>query len=318
MTQTRHPAPTPVLLPDVTEVVDLTDHLRSLGTGDTEAFGATDPARREQHRGSVAELDDDGACLDDVAAADVSAWVDGIQSASTVAWRAGRPVVVVYVAAGAVTSDGHPIACKEQLVTICSAADSQSVRSVSKTPVVTVDETAPPDVPGAVHDRVRELRDGLERRVASELLARTDGVVVVDGSVVGRERSRRIAGVVKTVDTRYLSDESALFTLAEGHRSVRFRIDENVADDAALPGRREGQERVSAYVRLWGADGRRWDHGLVRVETADPDLVDGIAAAALGQRQTNRTGDPRWDRHVAPVAEVERFLRARRPGWLGS
>jgi hypothetical protein len=72
-------------------------------------------------------------------------------------------------------------------------------------------------------------------------------------------------------------------------------------------------DRFSCYVRLHDATAHGWNFGLIRLEAFDPDRLMALGALALSERQGPRSGDGRWDRHLASVAITEKVLRSRRP-----
>jgi hypothetical protein len=153
-----------------------------------------------------------------------------------------------------------------------------------------------------VQRRIGSSRDDVERTVVNDLIRRDGaGVVVVDGSVMTRARSNRIVGVVKTLRSRYLTDESVVWGLPRGWRSPRFAI----GDDDRI--------RYSCYVQLVDKHDGAWNLGLIRLEAFDVELLEPLAALCLGEAQTASGGDPRWDRHLGSMRAVEEFLRARRP-----
>jgi hypothetical protein len=111
-----------------------------------------------------------------------------------------------------------------------------------------------------------------------------------------------VVGVVKSVDTQYY-DEADLPDLPQGWRSAVLRLH---AD------RRGGRDRWTTYVRLQDVSRHDpWQLGLIRVEAFAPELLDPAAAWCLRVRQRPPSPDPRWDRHLGPVAATERALRAR-------
>lgn len=250
-----------------------------------------------------AELLDSGARrVDTRDVADVACFIDGVQDLLTLTWRESRPIALLHVAAGAVDVDGRPLSLVEDLRLIAAEADRDFIDGLDLDdipPVTWLAAIEPPDLERLVAGQQSAVRESLERRLAVHMLDVTDtGMVLVDGHTAGRPSDMRLGGVVKTTRTRYLADESVLWTLPVGWRSPRFKL--------------TGPERYSCYVRL-AAAAKGWSGGLIRVEAHDPDLLDPIAAHCLQQRQPAATGDARWDVHLAPVAACERMLRARKP-----
>lgn len=234
---------------------------------------------------------------------DVAAVMDGIQHHRVLNYRDHRPIVASFVAAGAVHPDtGDPIALDERLALHCSQRDLPWLTRTTNTsipiePVATVD---PREAGAAVAEQIARLRQAAETRLVRRLLPplSQDTYVVVDGSLRPHAVDRRCVGVVKSTATRYLPDEhDDVQRLGEGQVSRRFRT----------------PYAVSAYLRLTHTEQRPWDHGLVRLETYSPGLIPKLASWSLGHRQPPGSDDPRADRHLAPVAACERFLRSRVP-----
>lgn len=238
---------------------------------------------------------------------EVGAYLDGIQAALDVSYRGHRPVHLLYVAAGAVNHLYEPVGLREELVLTCSAIDRDWAEGLDGgVPIEVIEEEVPTELERLSLALLAGKREGLERRLTTELAEQGQTPIIVDGSLAGRPSDVELLGVVKTTRHRYLEDESCLFGLPAGWRSPRF----------LLPSRDGGEsERCSAYVRMVPAANLPWDFGLIRVETFDPDTIDPLAARCLSERQVAASGDQRWDRHLTGVRRTEEFLRARRP-WV--
>ena len=120
---------------------------------------------------------------------------------------------------------------------------------------------------------------------------------------IGRPVDDRLFGVVKTVNRRWMPDESILWSLPENWRSPRFRI----------PASKSGPERYSCYVRLRSNEIASWSYGLLRLEAFDAEMLDRLAALCVAEKQPTRSGDPRGDRHLEVIRLAEDVLRSRRP-----
>lgn len=240
---------------------------------------------------------------------DVAAFVDGVQSSLIVTHREHRPVYMTFQAAGAVGQAARLLGLKERLTLVCSTADRDWVDSVNLTgdpiPVTEVPEVAPPDVERAAYAQLGDWRERLERSLVEELMDEGVGPLVVDGSLLGRPHNTQLHGVVKTTKARYLPDESILYGLPAGWRSSIFQIPAG-ADGCQF-------DRYSCYLRLHDARHHAWAHGLIRLEAFDRNHLDPLGARAMAERQSQRSGDGRWDRHLASVAITEKVLRSRRP-----
>ena len=237
-------------------------------------------------------------------------FVDGVQASLCVTYRAHRPVFLSYTAAGAVGDKATPLGLVEELVVVCSTLDRTWVDDLGSTiPVLEVAETTPPDVERAAHHHLGGARERQERALVNDLTSRHVTPLVVDGGLIGRDYNKDLMGVVKSTGRRYLPDESVLFALPPGWRSPRFRIPAGSSN--------QRHDRFSCYLRLHSAAHQAWNFGLIRLETFDAAHLDPLAARALLERQAAASGDARWDRHLASVAAVESFLRARRPAVYG-
>lgn len=241
-------------------------------------------------------------------------FVDGIQAALTVTWREHRPVYLTFVSAGCVGAgprrQAQLIAVKERLDLVGSHLDAEWLTQLPESaPVVLLDATEPDQIERAALARLGADRETLERELVTDLVGNGTGTLVLDGSLAKRPVDARLLGVVKTVRTRWLQDESVLWGMPEGWRSPRFKI----------PAGTHGVEadRYSCYLRLFDAEHRGWDHGLVRLESYDPELLEPLAALAMAERQSKRSRDSRGDRHLASVRACEDVLRARRPVVFG-
>lgn len=289
---------------------DLRTVLRATG-GFGWASGASPAEPRREPQVDV-ELLDPSPVRVEGAPGSVAGFVDGVQSVRCLAWRSRRPVNLAYAAAGALRDRRTVLGLQERLFLVASTADHDWVRSLpGGLPVLWTAETNPPEVPAALHDAVGSLRAHLEDLLVEDLVAQgvaTEGSpLVVDGDLGSRSRHRHgpaVVGVVKTHRTRWLPDETSLWSLAEGWRSARFRIS---------PGSGVGVERFSCYVRLHGREDRPWGFGLVRLEATVPDQLDPLAALVLSQRQGPQAPDARWDRQLVVVRAVEEWLATRRP-----
>lgn len=238
------------------------------------------------------------------------AFIDGIQATITLSHREQRPVYLTYQAAGAVGAGSKLAGVREKLAILCSGADIDWVDTVntgaSPVPVVELAVTAPPDVERAAHSYVGETRELLEHELVDDLVAEGRLPLVADGSLLKRVASPHLYGVVKNATrTKYLDDESSVWSLPAGWRTARFKLP--AGTDGCL------HDRYSCYVRLHDARARGWAHGLIRLEAFTPDNLDALGARAMVERQHARSGDGRWDRHLASVAETEKVLRSRRP-----
>lgn len=242
---------------------------------------------------------------------DNSVFIDGIQSAKVLSYENHRPVILSFTSAGGVSQALQPVDLIETLEVICCESKAEELLAGGCPVAVTTvpDSDNPGDVDSAVQRIVGESRDKQEFLLAARLLrADPDGLIIADGHLARRPDDERMLGIVKTTNTNLIGDESGIWALREGWRSPTFRVPANFGGGTV--------DRYSAYVRLRSSRNRQWSHGLIRVETFTPEMIDTAAAIALANRQGVRTDDPRGDRHVIPVARVEKWLKARIPYYL--
>jgi len=282
--------------------------LRSLfkAIGRFGAQRALDVAPTERQKADApVEMIDEAPSEITAEALEVEGFVDGIQATLCVTHREQRPIYLCYVGAAAVGSGARVVGMREQLRLICADADADFVRGISAgVPIEQLIDQTPPELERDAHRLVGSSRDNLERSLVDDLLSQGCGNLVLDGSLIGRPRDRRLVGVVKTTNRQWLENESVLWSLPVGWRSPRFKI------GSALG---EGAERYSCYVQMTDKTSGAWNLGLIRLESFDPEILDALAARCLLERQGSRSGDLRWDRHMASVRAVEEFLRSRRP-----
>lgn len=287
--------------------VDLRALFRAAGcTGYSRALMSAPPPRRDAGH-PVAVLDPRPAPVT-CEPLQVAGVVDGIQAAVVLTRRDRRPVYLTYTAAACVAAGITVRGLREQLAVVCSAADAAWALTLpGALPVHALAQLDPPTLDDAAADLMAAHREHAEAQVVYELVDAGAGIVLCDGSLLGRPADPGVVGVVKTAGTRYLDDESVLWTLQAGWRSGVFVL------PAAAGSGGHPAPRYSTYLRLVDDPHGPWDHGLVRLETHSRELLEPLAALCLAERQSTASPDPRRDRHLAGVRAVEEYLRARRP-----
>lgn len=282
--------------------IDLRALFKSLGGAVGPRALDSVPTEREPAEADV-ELLDEGPVKVTAAPLEVEAFVDGIQASLCLVHRDHRPVYLSYIGAAAVGHGAKAVGLRERLFLQASELDAAFVEDLGSHIEIDVIASAdPPTLERDAHRAVGSGRDLLERTLVVDLLAQDCKTLVLDGSLLGRDHDERLVGVVKSTNKIWLNDESVLYGLPEGWRSPRFSIEQN-----------GGRRRYSCYVQMVDKERGAWNLGLVRLESYNPDLLDPLAARALSERQGARSGDRRWDRHMASVRVVEEFLRGRRP-----
>lgn len=285
---------------------DLREFFRRVGGFSGVKTALTPPQDRPMVDQEVELLDSNVPHEVTAAALVPSGFVDGIQSNLCITYRSHRPVFLSYVAAGCLAPSGFLVDTSEKFFVLASHEDRDWFDSLETSiPLVELSESSPESVLRAASAYVSDTRDGLERSLVDGLLDAGTTSLVVDGSLTKRPARTGVVGVVKTTRRQYLTDESVLSGLPAGFRSPRFRIP---AGSQGVP-----VDRFSCYLRLQDASRQAWDFGLVRLEAFSADELDPLAALALGERQSSRSRDARFDRHLSGVRAVEDALRARRP-----
>jgi hypothetical protein len=177
---------------------------------------------------------------------------------------------------------------------------------------VETDDTQPAhpvrDLVQASH-AIDEARGALEREAALGYRMRSDGWLVVDGSLAeipAAATDQRMVAVSKSHSTLPFDGEELerYLRLPVGHRSSIF-----------TPASRRFVPVRAWALRLWHWEGRDLLHGLVRVEVTPAmgitEQADELSRWLLAERAPVSAPDQRWDRLLYGVRRVEEFLRAR-------
>ena len=286
--------------------LDLTPFLRTVGAALT--VSPTAVQERNEISTPVELLEDSIKKITPENALAPAVFIDGVQAAATLTHRGHRPITLAYTAAGAVSHELQPIDLEESLEVFAAHPDLEWLDShncpITITPVG--GDVDPMEVEKETVSAISTARENQEFLVAAKLLQQhPDLTVVADGQIARSPQNDRMGGIIKTTNTKLLPDESILFGMPEEFRSPMFLVPATFGGGT--------KERYSAYVRMRNAASMPWSYGLIRVESYVPELVDKLAASALFFRQHSLTLDPRGDRHVVPVASVEKWLKARIP-----
>ena len=172
----------------------------------------------------------------------------------------------------------------------------------------------PDDEPGhpvvdleAARRAIDRERGALELRVGDAYRRQDEGWLVVDGSLAESPQwaaAARMIGVSKSHATLPFAgrDQVVYLEMPCGHRSSVFAPESHAIAPV-----------YSWALRLWPWEGRDLFHGLIRVETAPTqeamDAADQIGRWLLAERAPIGTPDPRWDRLLYGIHDVEVYLK---------
>jgi hypothetical protein len=165
----------------------------------------------------------------------------------------------------------------------------------------------------AARRAIEHTRVAIEKELAERCAATLgrDEWLVLDGLLSESgvlARHPRALGVIKSHGAQYFAGQELerALTLPAGHRTSVFRARG-----------RARHEVYSWYVRLWPWEGNDLLFGLVRVEACAHAATLATASATSGwlarERAPVSTPDPRWDRLLYPIHDVETYLRSRAP-----
>jgi hypothetical protein len=232
--------------------------------------------------------------------------LDGIERCVVYRFREHRPVHLAFTAAG-IASGTELRGLNARVSLIASHLDEDWARDVAQPGmnVAILDEHDPQLLPLAATEAVRQWRQAQEAEVAAHAEVPDEAFLLVDGPVRHLHR-QDLVGVVKSTATQYLAGEHEHLPWKPGWRSPAWLLQAT---------RRSERDVVCCYLRLHDATSGNepWDHGLVRLETATLDVLDGLASLVWANRQDPCSQDPRWPVHLRPVRVCEERLRASMP-----
>ena len=258
-----------------------------------------------------------------------SAFLDGTQESRVLQYTESLPIIRGVVAAVIRVRRNRRLATwrhdVQTRVYAPRALFSREVNAALSTlAVAVVDTTAGADVdthagehPFAVRDaaihKVQEDRERAEHMLAERWCNLVHEPLFVDGGISANEKVARencIVGVVKSHRTLYAEGDGVqtVLRLKERERTTVFRVTSPKRTTVA-----------SWYLRLRDPSGRDPMWGLVRVETAEPevateveirDRADEISRSILAEVVPLSLPDARWDKMVYGIRDCEEFLRA--------
>lgn len=244
------------------------------------------------------------------------AFLDGIQHTGLIGYVDSMPVLGARVAAGVRLREERRtrgvVELRTDLAVGRAAALQRLDRIAAGVRTIALDDDSAThpigdmDLARAAVDRARA---ELEHRAAAEWRKLSPvGMLLIDGSItVHRDwaTDHHMIGVIKSHSIMpFDGDDAQLYlSLPPGHRTAVFS-----------PASRHVEPVHSFALRLHRWRGINPFHGLIRVEYAAREDVtahaDALARWLLAERAP-LADDPRWDRLLYGVHDVERWLRAR-------
>lgn len=245
-----------------------------------------------------------------------TAFLDGTQRSEVVAYCGASPIMLATIRAAVLErEDRHlrAVVLRERYLCVGRrhALDSAG-DALAGLDRVEIDDSQPAhpvrDVVQCGH-AIDEARGALERDAGIAYRLRSDGWLVVDGSLAefpAAGTDHRMVAVSKSHSTLPFEGEALerYLRLPVGHRSSIF-----------TPASRRFVPVRAWALRLWHWEGRDLLHGLVRVEVAPgagtTATANELSRWLLAERAPVSAPDQRWDRLLYGVRRVEEFLRAR-------
>lgn len=289
--------------------------------------GEPDEPRAEGPAATVELVEDGGLAVHPVVRGIPPAgtlFLDGIQRWKVVGYDGVLPVVIAYVAAAVRRrgADRRPVTAagrvREFAIAPVGAMDAGRRRALEICADVVPLAEETPGQPGelieAARREVHRARAGLEKELAEEALAGLgpEEWLVVDGQLSVSARLAhhpRALGVIKSHGAQFLEGRhlQRALTVPADHRTSVFRV-------------KGGHGRTdvdSWYLRLWPWEGNDLLYGLLRIEARAHDATLAaapvVSAWLLAERAPLSTPDPRFDRLLYPIHDVETYLRSRAP-----
>jgi hypothetical protein len=244
------------------------------------------------------------------------AFLDGVQRSELLAYAGAAPIVVGEVAAAVRERQERRLATvteERRLVAIGRPSALEAAGDVlGQFQPIALDGSQPPhpirDLAAAAR-ALEKARTGLELSVGQRFRARSDGWLLVDGSLTESpawSSDSKVVGISKSHATLPFdgSDLDRYLRLPWAHRSSLY-----------APETRSLTPVYAWALRLWPWEGEDLFHGLIRVEvapaTGTPEMANAISRWLLAERSPLSTPDERWDRLLYGIHSVESYLRSR-------
>jgi hypothetical protein len=242
------------------------------------------------------------------------AFLDGVQRHQVVGYAGTAPLIAATVAAAVRERHGrtlHTVVERREHLLLGRPAALDGMPSPPGYRPIRLPDDDPEhpirDLDAAVA-AVDDARSALEVAVGEAYRRRSDGWLVVDGSLAESRlwaADGRMLGVSKSHATLPFEGRNLeqYLRLAVGHRSSVFQ-----------PASRQFAPVYAWGLRLWDWQGRDLLFGLVRVEAAPTAAtlarVDEYSRWIMAERAPVSAPDARWDRLLYGIHSVEEYLRA--------
>jgi hypothetical protein len=244
------------------------------------------------------------------------AYLDGVQRAEVVGYAGSAPIVVAEIAAAVRERQArrlHTVIEERRRLAFARPealnAAGDSIGDLQAVPLPT------DDAPHPVRDLVNaaraldQARGALEVLVGDRYRARSDGWLLIDGSLTESPRwaaDQHMVAVSK-------SHSTLPFEGVELERYLRLPVAHRSSVYAPVT---RSLAPVCAWgLRLWPWEGKDLLYGLVRVEVAPANqsttTADEISRWVLAERAPVSAPDRRWDRLLYGIHSVEQYLKSR-------
>lgn len=264
----------------------------------------------------------EGACLDTIPIGAARAWpgplayLDGVQRSEVVGYAGSAPIVVAHIAAAVrERQDRRLHTVIEEWRSLVFArpealeAAGDSIREFQAVPLPTDDPAHPVrDLVNAAR-ALDQARGALEVVVGDRYRARSDGWLLIDGSLSDSPRwaaDHHMVAVSKSHSTLPFEgvELERYLRLPAAHRSSVY-----------APVTRSLAPVCAWGLRLWPWEGKDLLYGLLRIEVApvnqSTERADEISRWVLAERAPVSAPDRRWDRLLYGIHSVEHYLKSR-------
>jgi hypothetical protein len=243
------------------------------------------------------------------------AFLDGVQRSVLLAYSGAAPIVVGEVAAAVRERRDRRLVTVLEERRLLAIARPTALAAAGDFPAEFRTLALPTDEPphpvrdlANVARALDQARGALELTVGEQYRRRSDGWLVIDGSLTESPAWAAdpcMVGVSKSHATLPFDgpDLDRYLRLPYRHRSSIY-----------APATRRLTPIRQWALRLWPWEGKDVFHGLIRVDVApangNPATADMLSRRLLAERSPLSTPDHRWDRLLYGIHSVESYLRA--------